>query len=137
MAQGDATIGYGATLAVNDGSGGSFVAVEAITKLGVASYSVNMVESKRLENDIVKIIAGIKKGEPFTVLMENTRAGKARFDALLDTRAEYQWRFNIPDDEGADEFDVPGIVQAVKPSEIEVEGITMLEVTVQVSDNRS
>ena len=136
MAQGDGTIGFGGVLEINDGAGSAFVLVDAIVTLGVASYTLNTVDSKRLSSDVVKVIPGIKKGDAFTIQMENTRAGVVRFRTLFDAREEKQFRFTIPDDEGDyDEWTVPGIVTQVKKSDLEVESITMLEVSVQVSDD--
>jgi hypothetical protein len=134
MATGDATIGYGSVLAINDGSADAYVDVDAIVTLGIPSFTLGTVESKRLSRDVVKLIPGIRKGEPFTITMEKTNAGLVRFKALQYARTEKMFRFTIPDDTGDDEYTFPGIVTAVKPSDVEVEGIQMLEVTVATSD---
>lgn len=132
------TIGFGGTLEINDGGGSSYVAVDAIVSLGIASYTMSTVDSKRLSRTTVKVIPGVKKGDAFTINMENTREGFVRFQALFDGRAEKLFRFTIPDDDGDyDEWIVPGLVTQVKLSDLEVESITMLEVSVQVSDDPS
>jgi hypothetical protein len=134
MAVGDATIGYGGTIEINDGGGSSYVAVDAVITVGVASYTLGPVESKRLANDIVKKLPTIKKGDSFTIKQEFTNAGYIRMKALLDARTPKNFRFTIPDDDGDTEITVPGIVTQNKISDLDPEKITELDTMVEISD---
>jgi hypothetical protein len=127
------TIGLGFRLQINDGGGSSYAEVDAIVTIGIPSYTLSTVDSKRLSRDVVKVIAGIKRGDPFTIGMENTRAGRLRFRTLFNAKEEKLFRFFIPDDEGEEEYTVPGLITNLK-GDVVVDEITPLEVTVQVSD---
>lgn len=134
MATGDATIGYGGTLDINDGGGDSWVAVNAIITLGIPNYTLGTVESKRLSSTIIKKIPTIRKGDSFTIKQEFTNAGYARMKTLLNNRTEKLFRFTIPDDDGDTEITVPGIVVSNKVSDLEPDKITEFDTMVEISD---
>jgi|GEM_PF-5838477 len=135
MAVGDATIGYGGTLAINDGSADAYVLVDAITALGIPSYTLGTVESKRLTADIIKKLPTVKKGDSFVIKQEFTNAGFDRMRTLLNARIQKLFKFTIPDDDGDTEYTVPGIVTQNKISDLESDTITMFDTTVEISDD--
>lgn len=131
---GDETIGFGGTLEINDGGGGSFVPVDKIVTLGIPAYTTGTVESKRLDLDggVIKKLATLKNGGNLTVKIQFTHAGYARMKALED-RAEHLFKFTVPDDDGDTEITVPGIVTLNKTSDLDAEKITEFDMTVEVS----
>lgn len=133
MATGDATIGFGATVEVDD-NGGSFADIDAVVGFGVPTITTNTVESKRIASIFIKKLAAAKKGEPWSIKQEFTHAGYARMKALED-RASHRFRVTIPDDNGDTVVIAPCIVAANKVSDLELEGITMLETMLEIADD--
>jgi hypothetical protein len=134
MAVGDATIGYGGTLEINDGGGDSYVPVTAIVTVGVPSYTFGTVESKRLNREVIVMLKTLKKGETFIIKQDRTNAEHARMKALFNSRESKLFRVTVPDDAGGEETTVPGLVVGFKSSDMDPEQITTMETTVQVSD---
>lgn len=135
MAVGEESIGFGGTLEINDGAGDTFVAVDMIVTLGIPNYTVGTVESKRLDlpGGVIKKLATLKNGGSLTVKQQFTNAGYARMNALRDAKAEKQFRFTIPDDDGDTQVTVPGLVTANKVSDLDAEKITEFDTTIEVS----
>ena len=135
MAVGDETIGFGGTIEINDGGGGSYVELEGVVTLGIPVYTTGTVESKRLNREVVKFLPTIARGETLTINHTVTHANWARVEALRG--AEYSFRFTIPDDAGDTQRTVPGIITANKTSDLDPEAVTMIETTLQISDAES
>lgn len=135
MAVGDETIGYGATLEVNDGVSAAFVIIPKVVTLGVPSYVTGVVESKRLDltNRVTLKLATLVNGGSFTFTAQFTHETHARLVAIRDTLAAYQWKVTIPDDDGDTTVTAPGILTECKVEDLDAEKITVINCTVEVS----
>lgn len=138
MAIGDETIGYGSTLEINDGSGGAFVAVPKIVTLGVPSYVVGTVESKRLDltNRVIVKLATLVNGGSFQFSVQHTNAMLTRLEAIRTALVPKQFRVTIIDDDGNYSKTVPGILTENKVQDLDAEKITVIDVTVEVSGDQ-
>jgi hypothetical protein len=134
MAVGDATIGFGGTVEVDDGGGGAFVEIDAVLTLGVPTITTGTVESKRLASDFIKKLATVNKGESLSIKQEFTNAGYARMEALRD-RATHRFRFTIPDDNGDTVITAPCIVTANKVADMESDKITEFDTMLEIADD--
>lgn len=137
MAVGDESIGYGATLEINDS--GTFVSVGKVVSLGVPSYVTGTVESKRLDltNRVIKKLATLVNGGSFTFQVQHTNAGHSRLVTIRDSLAEYSYRITIPDDDGDTQITAPGILTECKVDDLDAEKITVITCTVEVSGDDS
>lgn len=139
MAVGSETIGYGATLEINDGVASAFVPVDMLTTLGVPSYVTGTVESKRLDlpNRVIIKLPTLVNGGNYQFSCQFTHAQHARLVAARDALAEYQFRVTIPDDDGDTVVTAPGILTEVKVDDLDPEKITVINCTVEVSGDDS
>lgn len=139
MAVGDETIGYGATIEVDDGAGPTFVAIDKVVTLGVPSYMVGVVESKRLDltNRVIIKLPTLVNGGSFPFSVQFTNATWARLVAIRDGLVEKNWRVTIPDDDGDTAITVPGILTEAKVQDLEAEKITVIDCTIEVSGDES
>lgn len=135
MAVGDETIGYGATLEINDGTADAYVVVDKVVTLGVPSYVTGVVESKRLDltNRVIIKLPTLVNGGNFQFTVQHTNATHARLVAVRDLLAEKSFRVTIPDDDGDTVVTVPGILTEVKVEDLDAEKITVISCTVEVS----
>jgi hypothetical protein len=135
MAVGDETIGYGATLEIDDGVGDAYAVVDKIVTLGVASYVTGVVESKRLDltNRVIIKLPTLVNGGNFQFTVQFTHATYARLVAVRDLLAAKNFRFTIPDDDGDTVYTVPGILTETKVEDLDAEKITVISCTVEVS----
>lgn len=130
-------IGLGATVAVNDGSGGigsaSAIIVDAVN-LTVPDYAVGVVESKRLNlpsGVIVKIAALSDPGE-FSFEYEFSTGKKTRLDLLIGSPRVFI--ITLPTDVGATwTRSTPGFIKTNKTSSVTAEGMQMATCTVVCS----
>lgn len=132
----DEKLGYGATLEINDGGGGSFVAVPNITAMNVPSVMRNVIESRRLdlpENFVVKL-KGLKNRDSIVVTSQLTNAEHARLKALAEGETDYQFRFTVPDDTGltGTQVTVNGFIRNHTITSVETEKINEMETTIEV-----
>lgn len=135
MAVGDESIGYGATLEINDGPASAFEVVPMLTTLGVPSYVTGVVESKRLDlpNRVIIKLPTLVNGGSFPFSLQFTHEQHARLILVRDALAEYQFRVTIPDDDGDTVVTAPGILTEVKVDDLDPEKITVIDCTVEVS----
>lgn len=135
MAVGDESIGFGATLEINDGSADAFVVVPMIISLGIPAETVGVVESKRLDlpGGVIKKLTTLKDGGEVSIKQQFTNAGYARMEALRAAKGEKRFRFTIPDDNGDTVITVPGFITANKTDGLESEKITEFDTMVSIS----
>lgn len=141
MAVGDESIGYGATLEIDDGGTGaasdgtSFEELPKITNLGVPSRKTNIVESKTLDSPamVIRKIAAMKDGGEFTIKWQFVHAQWLRMEVIREARQTNIYRVTIQDDDGDTEIEVPGILTENKVDNLEPEKITEVESMVTVA----
>lgn len=140
MAVGDESIGYGATVEIDDGgtgavSGGAYTELPKVTSLGVPSRKTNIVESKTLDSPamVIRKIAAMKDGGEFSIKHQFTNAQFARLEVIREARQTNLFKITIPDDDGDTEIIVPGIITENKVDPLEPEKITEVETMVTVA----
>ncbi len=128
-------IGLGATLAVNDGSGGAGSAsaiIVDIMNLTVPDAEVNVVESKRLnlsDTYLVKL-AALKEPGQFSFQYEFSTGKKTRLDALLGS--DRVFIVTLPTDTGsAWTRTTSGFIVSNKSDQVEADAIQTVTCTVQ------
>lgn len=134
----DNTIGYGATLAVNDGSGGAgsaFGVVVGIVSLGVPDVDVLVIESKRLDLDgrVICKLAGLKDGGEFTVQYEFAKGRKDRLDALVGSDREFKITLPVVGVESAYTKTFPGFIRSNRVDPVVSDGIVTCTMIVVVT----
>ena len=139
MAVGDESIGFGATLEIDDGgtgaASGAYTEVPMITSLGVPARTTGIAESKRLDlpQAVIKKIATLKDGGEFSIKQQFTNAQFARLEVIREARQTNNFKITIPDDDGDTEIIVPGIITANKTDALEADKITEFETMVTVA----
>lgn len=128
-------IGLGATLAVNDGSGGAGSAsaiIVDIVNLTVPDADVGVVESKRLNQSdryLQKLAAMTDPGE-FSFEYEFSTGKKTRLDALIGSSRVFV--VTLPTDTGtAWTRTTSGFIKSNKSGSVQPDGIQMVTCVVQ------
>lgn len=140
MAQGDETIGLGATVEIDDGGDGSapdqvsFEEVAAVLSIGVPSIKTGTTESKRISNGRVRKVATIEDGGEFTIKQQFTHDGFARMEAIRSNKHRCTYRITVPDDDGDTEIEVVGLITENKTDALEPDKITEFETMVSVAE---
>lgn len=130
-------IGLGATLAVNDGSGGAGSAsaiILDICNLTVPDREVQIVDSKRLNmsDRLIGKVAGMDEPGQFQFQYEFSTGKKTRLDALIGSDRVFV--VTLPTDTGsAWARTVPGIIVSNKSEQVEPDQIQMCTCVVQVT----
>lgn len=135
MAVGDESVGFGATIEVNDGNGDTFVVIGKCEIIGVPCQTVGTVQSKRLdlENGVIKKLATLIDGGSFPFRVQHTNEAHVRLRTILRAREEKQWRVTVPDDDSDTTVTVPGILTEAKKDDLDPEKITVINCMVEVS----
>lgn len=140
MAVGDESIGFGATVEIDDGGsgatpgGGAYAEVDMVTTVTVPSIKTGTTESKRLALARVRKIATIEDGGEFSVKQQFTHAGWARMEAHRAGKHRCSYRVTVPDDDGDTEVTVVGIITENKTDGLEADKITEFETMVTVAE---
>lgn len=130
-------IGLGATLAVNDGSGGAGSAsaiIVDIMNLTVPDREVQIIDSKRLNmsDRLIGKVAGMDEPGTFQFQYEFSTGKKTRLDALIGSDRVFV--VTLPTDTGsAWTRTVPGIITSNKNDQVEPDQIQTVTCTVQVT----
>lgn len=134
-ATGDESIGYGATLKINDGASSAFVAVPKLTKLGIPTEKTGTAESKALDlpEAVIRKLPTLKDGGTFTFSYQAIGATFDRIEVIRAARSTKQWQVSVPIDTGEIEITVEGFVEMNGLEDIEADKITVGNVTVVVS----
>lgn len=134
-------IGLGATLAVNDGSGGtgsSSAIILDILTMTVPDKEVQVLESKRLNlsDRIIPKLAGLEEPGQFTFTYEFSTGKKTRLDTLIGS--DRMFVITLPTDTGsAWTRTVPGFIVSNKSDSVAAGEIQTATCTVQVSGTAS
>lgn len=130
-------IGLGATVQVNDGSGGAGSAygdiVDVIT-LTIPDPEVGVVESKRLNlsDRVIRKLAGLKEPGEMSFQYEYSKTKKDRLDALIGS--DRSFKVNMPDaGDGVYTKTIPGFIKANKIDPVTADGLTTATCTIAVS----
>lgn len=130
-------IGLGATLAVNDGSGGAGSAsaiILDICNLTVPDVEVQMIDSKRLNmsDRLIGKVAGMSEPGQFQFQYEFSTGKKTRLDTLIGSDRVFV--LTLPTDVGsAWTRTTPGVIVSNKSEQVEPDQIQMVTCTVQVT----
>lgn len=130
-------IGLGASISVNDGSGGagsaSAIIVDAVN-LTVPDYEVGKVESKRLNlpNGVLVNIAALTDPGEFSFQYEFSTGKKTRLDALIGSSRVFV--ISLPTDVGSAWTRTQGgFIKSNKSDSVTPDGIQMVTCTVVCS----
>jgi hypothetical protein len=134
-AEGDESIGYGATLKINDGTASAFVTVPKLTKLGIPNETTGTAESKTLDlpEAVIRKLPTLKDGGTFVFSYEVIGATYDRVEAIRSARAIKQFQVSVPVDTGDIEITVEGYVSQNPMEDVEADKITIANATVVVS----
>lgn len=130
-------IGLGATLAVNDGSGGSGSAsaiILDILNMTVPDVEVGVVSSPRLNlsNRVIPKLAALQEPGQFTFQYEFSTGKKTRLDALIGSDRVFV--ITLPTDTGsAWTRTTPGFIVSNKSDSVQAGEIQTCTCTVQLS----
>lgn len=120
------TIGYGATVEINDGGAGSYAQVFNIIDFDPPAEKLNFAESKRLDTPSAVIVSVPTMFDPgdCTMHLQTTDVGFSRLEGLRRAKTKCNFRFTIPVETGTKVRIVPGYIMQnkqdpVKPDEIE------------------
>ena len=133
--EGDESIGYGATLEINDGASSAFVEVPKLEKLGFPNETTGTAESKTLDlpEAVIRKLPTLKDGGSFTFTYEVLAETYERVETIRKARSIKEYRVTVPVDTGTIEVVVKGFISANQIEDIEAEKITVGNVTVVVS----
>lgn len=139
MAVGDESIGYGATVTIDDAgtgaaAGAAATAISYVISLGVPSIVTGTAESKRLGNSRIRKIATIEDGGTFSIRQHFTNAGFDRMEANRSNKNRLTFVITVPDDNGNTEITVVGLITENKTDALEVDKITEFETMVTVAE---
>lgn len=126
------SIGYGATVHIEDGAGPSYVIVDNLVDFDPPNEILQTVQSKRLSmasRRLIRIPTIYDPGE--TRLMVNmSQAGFTRFNTLKNNRTLENWKFTLNDDTSTTVIIVAGYVTGLKFNRIVADEIENYEVTI-------
>jgi hypothetical protein len=130
-------LGLGATIFVNDGSGGAGSAsaeIVDVLNFTVPDYEVGVVESKRLNQSdrVIRKLAAMREPGQFSFQYEFSTGKKTRLDALVGSDRVFV--ITVPTDVGsAWTRTAPGFIVSNKIDSVVADGITTATCTIQVS----
>lgn len=130
-------IGLGATLAVNDGSGGAGSASGAIIDIitmTIPDPELGSVDSKRLNlsGGLIGKLAALKEPGELTFQYECSKGKKDRLDALIGSNRV--WVATLPDaGDGVYTKSIPGFLKSNKIDPVAADGMVMATAAIQVN----
>lgn len=133
----NAAIGLGATVEINDGSGGAgsaFGEVVDVVDMDVPDVEVGMVERKtlNLSDRTLRKKAALKDPGEFSFVYEYSMGKKARLDALIGT--DKSFKVTLPDaGDGAYTKTWPGFIKSNKLNRVSPDGLMTATCVVTVT----
>lgn len=132
------SVGYGATLELDDGASSAYVAIADLVDIDPPEETATVVSSKRLSltgGVLTKTATGIRDPGTFTFTYELSAANKARLDLVKGVQKN--WKFTLPSVGGNYVKVVPGILTSNKIKAVTAEEIETATATVEVSGQES
>lgn len=133
------SIGYGTTVYIDDGVANAYVQMFNVVSIDPGSSKLGTVESKRLDlaNSHIVEVPTLFKGGDIMVKQQFSNAGFTRINTLKNAKTLSNLKTTIVDDSTGTTVIAPGYFVENKPSSIEADKITEMDITFTVAGPRS